>query len=330
MKTKILSVTEAGKTERYIRDPAFYETYDVAYAPVSSTIAELAAAGEGAEVLIADAIAPIPAALMDALPKLRLIHSNGVAYNGIDLAAARARGILVCNCRAMNATAVAEQALLLMLGLLRGVVSGDRAVREGRQMAVKMDYMKNSSLRELADCRVGFVGFGAIGQATAKLVRAAGAELVYYARHRVDPAVEAALGASYLPLSELLATSDIVSLHVPVNAETTHMADAAFFGAMKPGAYLINTARGELVEAEALLGALRSGRLAGAGLDTLEGEPVGADNPLLLAEPAVEDKLLLSCHVGGITASSFARGYEMIRVSLMKLAAGEQPDNVVF
>jgi len=325
MKAKILSISESGKTEKYIKDPAFYERFEIQYVPVSAPISEWIRLGQDAEYIITDAIAKLPAELIQALPKLKLIHSNGVAYNGIDLKAADACGVTVCNCRSMNATSVAEQALLLMLGLLRGVVSGDKALREGRQMEVKMGYMQRSDLKEIADCQIGFLGFGAIGQATARLVNVMGAKVCYYARHRVPEDIENQFNAQYLPLDELLASSDILSLHVPVTKETTHMVQKDFLAKMKPGAYLINTARGELVDVPALLDALRCGHLAGAGLDTLENEPVQSDNPMLLAESDVESRILYSCHVGGISASSFRRGYQMIYEDLMRVESGEPP-----
>jgi phosphoglycerate dehydrogenase-like enzyme len=107
------------------------------------------------------------------------------------------------------------------------------------------------------------------------------------------------------------------------------MVNAEFFGKMKEGSYLVNTARGELVDSEALVEAIRSGKLAGAGLDCVAGEPVSADNVILKAEKAVEDKIVYSCHVGGITASSFKRGYQMVWDDIAKVEKGEAPDHVV-
>ena len=204
------------------RTPAFLDK--------DSTEAEIAAASPDAEVLFVDAITPVTASLMDRLPRLRLIHSEGVAYDRIDLDAARQRGIYVCNNKGCNAGAVAEQAILLMLMLLRHALPGDRAVRAGRQMEMKERYMVEG-ITELSACKVGLVGFGDIGRATAERLAPFGCELYYYTRHRRAPEEERKYGVTYLPLEELAAACDIVSLHCAVTDETRNMVDEAFSGA---------------------------------------------------------------------------------------------------
>ena len=153
-----------------------------------------------------------------------------------------------------------------------------------------------------------------------------GARNVYYCPSGAKRGIET---ASYLPLDELLAVSDIVSLHLPVTPETVNTANSEFFAKMKDGSYLVNTARGELVDSEALLSSIRSGKLAGAGLDCVAGEPVREDNVILQAEKEVEDKLIFSPHVGGITASSFKRGYKMLWENVARIEAGERPEHIV-
>ena len=326
---KILCISKKGKLERFVTDPAFYEKYEIVYAGIESTDEEILAAGSDADYIIVDAITPVSAYVIDNMPNLKMIHSEGVAYNGIDLEAANRRHIYVCNSKGMNATAVAEQTVLLMLGVLRDVVNGDKAVKAGRQIDVKTDYMVNGSLKEIADCTIGFIGFGDIARATAKIVNVLGGKVIYYKRNPLTEEEEREFNASYMPLDELLAESDMVNLSVPVTPETFHMADERFFAKMKKGSYLINAGRGELVDSKALLDAIRSGKLAGAGLDTLEDEPIKKDNIMLMAEPEVEDKILMSPHIGGITASSFARGFKMIVNDLAKMEKGEKPDHVV-
>lgn len=328
-KKKLLVIGRQGLIEKYTPDSSLYADYEISYVPVGTAVDELLAVGKDAEYIICDAIAPVPAEVIAGMPKLKVIHSNGVAFNRIDLEAAKKQQVYVCNCKGMNATAVAEQAILLMLGLLRDVCGGDRAVREGRQIQVKEGYMGAGSLKELGDCTIGLVGFGDIARATARLAKVFGAKVCYYDVFRAKAETEQECGAEYRELDELLAVSDLVSLHLPVTKETEGMADEAFFAKMKAGACLVNTARGELVDEAALLEALRSGHLAGAALDTITGEPVQAGHPLLQAEPEVEAKLLFSCHIGGITGSSFRRGYEMIWSDFAKAAAGEKPDHVV-
>lgn len=326
---KLLVIGKEGRLQKYTRDKSVLETYEISYVPTGSSDEALLAAGGDADFILADAVAGVSADVIGRMPNLKLIHSEGVGFNGIDTRAAAERGIYVCNCKGMNATAVAEQAILLMLGLLRDVCGGDRSVRAGQQIQVKENVMINASLKELGDCTIGIVGLGDIGKATAKMAKVFGARIHYYSRHRLDEAVEREYGVTYMPLDELLASSDIVSLHTPVTEETMKMANEAFFEKMKQGSYLINTSRGELVDEPALLAAIESGHLAGAGLDTLSGEPVRPDHVMLQAKPEVAEKILYSCHIGGVTASSFKRGYGMIWENIEKVASGERPERIV-
>lgn len=310
-------------------DPSVYGRHTYVYLPLGSADDAILNAAKDADVIISDAMGKVSGNVIRNMPNLKMIHSEGVGFQGVDVAAATEKHVYVCNCKGMNATAVAEQAILLMLGLLRGVVTGDRAVREGRQIDVKEHHMFSGDLKELADCTVGFIGFGDIAKATAKMADVFGSKVVYYKPRRLPEEVEAKYHASYLTLDELLSASDIVSLHLPVTPQTAGMVDRDFLAKMKPGSYLVNTARGELVDSAALLEALKSGHLAGAGLDCVAGEPVGSDNPVLQAGAEVEDKILYSCHVGGITASSFKRGYAMLWDDITKLEAGEEPGHIV-
>lgn len=294
-----------------------------------ASVEEVLAAVPDAEVILADVVAPVPAALIEGLPHLRLINSEGVGFDRIDCAAAAARGVFVCNNQGMNAGAVAEQTVLLMLGLLRSAVANDAAVRAGRQMEAKMAGMRRG-ITDLADCTVGLVGLGCIGQAVAARLRAFGTRVVYGGgRGRKDAALEAELGVAYLPLDDLLASCDFVSLHCAVVPETTNMVDATFLAKMRPDAYLVNTARGELVDNEALAAALRAGRLAGAGLDTVAPEPVTADNPLVNLPAEAAGRVLFSPHVGGITTGSLRRGQLHMWENVGRIKRGERPTCVV-
>ena len=325
---KILVIGKEGRLQART-DPAVYSAHEVVYVPLGADEKQMLQVGQGAQAILFDAIARVPAAVIEGLPDLRMIHSEGVGYNGVDVEAAARRGVPVCNCKGMNAGAVAEQTLLLMLGLLRNVAQGDRDVRAGKQMEVKEGYMLRGDLRELADCTVGLLGFGDIARETARLCRAFGAKVLYHTRSRRSPEEEAAAGVEYREQEALLAESDIVSIHLPALPQTYHLADRAFFEKMRPGAMLINTARGELVDSEALMQALLEGRLSGAGLDCVDGEPVQADNPLLAAPPEAADKILYSCHIGGITASSFKRGNAMFWENVARVEKGEPPLRVV-
>ena len=281
-----------------------------------------------AQVLLADAIAPVGAQLIAGLPRLRLIHSDGVGYNAIDLDAARARGVYVCNCKGCNADAVAEAAVMLMLMLTRQALPGCRAVAEGRQMAYKEAVMA-SAVPEFADFSVGLVGLGDIAQATARRLAPFGNRLYYCAPHRRPPEVERALGVTYLPLGELAGACDILSLHCAVTPETEGMVNAALLARMRPGSLLVNTSRGQLVDNEAVRASLLSGHLAGAGFDTLWPEPTPADHPLVDLPLEVRDRVVCLPHIGGNTGPAFRRAYATVWDNVRRLLEGRRPVNIV-
>ena len=265
---------------------------------------------------------------MERMPNLKLIHSEGVGFDRIDLEAARKRGIYVCNNAGCNAGPVAEQAVMLMTMLLHHTLWGHRMVLEGRQGEAVREIEGNVPL-DLTAAKVGLVGFGAIGQETAARLRPNGTEVYYYARRRRDEETEKRLGVTYLPLEELTARCDIVSLHLPATAESTHLVDRDFLARMKPGAFLVNTARGAIIDDEALCEAIRSGHLGGAGLDAYAPEPVPADHPLVKLAHEYPDKLILCPHQAGISLSSFHNVYRMLFEDLGRIMAGQRPNNVV-
>ena len=327
---KILHIGKRGNLQRFTQTSSILRTMTLVDVPMNEPVSAYLKDGADADFIIADAMAPVTGELIRSMQNLKLIHSEGVAYNSFDLEAADACGVYVCNSKGMNAVAVAEQAVLLMVGMLRNVVQGDAAVRAGHQIEMKEGYMVRSDLRELSEFSIGLIGYGDIARETARLVRAYGVSTIYYnKRHRLSPEEEKAQGVIYKPVDELLKASGIVSLHLPVNAKTTHFANRRFFDLMQPGSYLVNTARGELVDDQALIDALASGKLAMAGLDTLDGEPVRKDHPLLNQPEAIEKKLLLSPHVGGITAQSFVRSYAMADEDVRTFLEGRRPKRVV-
>ncbi len=325
---KILAIEKEGRLQEKTA-PEVYAAHDITYVPVNASDDEITAAGKDAEVIIVDAMGKVSANVINSLPKLKLIHSDGVGFQGIDLEAAREKGVYVCNCRSMNASAVAEQAMMLMLGLLRNVIVCNRGVYEGNQINIKENYMLSGSLKEIADCTIGLYGFGAIAKYLAKYAVCMGAKVIYYDVFRAPEDVEKQLNVKYVGLDELCSTADILSIHIPVTPETTGCINKDFISGMKKGAYLVNTARGDLVDTKALIEALRSGQLAGAGLDTIAGEPVGKDNPIVNVEKEVADKMILSCHIGGITNSSFVRGFSMLWEAVSRVEKGEKPANIV-
>ncbi|HYI83641.1 MAG TPA: 2-hydroxyacid dehydrogenase [Acetobacteraceae bacterium] len=253
---------------------------------------------------------PVTAAVVAAAPRLRLIQKIGVGVNTIDLEAARSRGIAVCNLPGTNAPAVAELTLLLMLGALRQVARFDAAVRAGRGWA--LDPAVQDRLGELGGRTVGLVGYGAVPRALSPALAAWGCRVLYTSR---APKADA-LGA-WRPLEALLAEADVVSLHLPLTPETERVIDAGAIARMKPGAVLVNTSRGGLLDEEALTAALRSGRLAAAGLDVFVEEPVDPAAPLL-ALPNV----VLTPHIGWLTTGTFDRSFALAAENCRRLREG--------
>jgi phosphoglycerate dehydrogenase-like enzyme len=252
------------------------------------------------------------AEIISAAPRLRLIQKIGVGVNTIDLDAARARGIPVCNLPGTNARAVAELTLALMLAALRRLPRFHAAMQAGKGFA--LDPALQDGLGELGGRTVGLVGYGAVPRVLAPILHALGCRVMYTAR---TPRSDAA--GEFRPLHALLAEAEVISLHVPLTAETERMIDAATFAGMRPGAVLVNTARGGLVDQSALVDALRSGRLAAAGLDVFADEPPAADDPLLSLPNVV-----LTPHIGWLTTGTFDRSFTLAVENCRRLEAGEE------
>ena len=278
-----------------------------------------------ADALVVDAVMKIGPDIIDKMPGLKLIHSQGVGYNAIDIEAAREAGVYVCNCAGTNARAVAEQTVLLILALIKKYKWNEGMIYAGRQMDAKMACFKDA-LPELGAMTVGIVGFGAIGRQLATLLKPFDCKINYY-ESLGDLGFE---GLTFMPPEELYACCDIVTLHVPVTAETTNMINSESLKLFKRGAILINTARGELMDHKAVADALISGQLGGLGADTLYPEPFLPDNPILSDIPEeLRHKVALSPHVAGITAGYFFRAYECVRNNIEAVAKGEKPKFVV-
>ena len=330
---KALILASRQRYERYMPDNEFVKSAEKIYIPFNQTDDEIIKAAEAAgaldaEVIFVDAIGRVSRALICRMPNLKLIQSEGVGYNGIDLAAAKERGIFVCNNKGVNADSVAEQTILLALGLLRRVVVFDGRVREGLQIQTK-EAMMLGGIRELSECTVGLIGFGDIAKAVALKLKPFGCRVVYFTRHPLSAEDEAYYGANYATLDELLHGADIVSLHLPVTESTVNTVNADFIGKMKKTAYLINTARGELVDNLAVCSALTEGRIAGAGFDCVAPEPTLRDNPLLNLPKSAAEKVIFSPHVGGISERSFIVAHKRIWENAQAVYNGEMPRNIV-
>lgn len=322
--TKLTFVSNVTNPERAFTCVPEFRDFEVKFFTMEDSDETIIANAPDTQYLVVDAMAEISDTLISSMPQLKLIHSEGVGYQGIDIESAKRNGIVVCNNKGINDTAVAEGAVMLILACLKNLTSGQKAVFEGRQMEVKIASF--GVVRELSECTVGLIGFGDIARATAKMLRAFGCRIVYWNRTRYGE-LEGELGVEYMPLDKLLAISDFVSLHLKTCEDTKNFVSCEFLSKMKKTAYLINTARGDLVDNEALLNALLSGEIAGAGLDVIYPEPVEADNILL--DERIKDKLVLTPHISGITSLTIKKLYRHIYQNVMNHMNNKQINNVI-
>ncbi|CAG9172355.1 (S)-sulfolactate dehydrogenase [Cupriavidus pinatubonensis] len=257
----------------------------------------------GADALIVRNRTQVDAALLERTPALRVVGRLGVGLDNIDVAACRDRGIRVIPASGANARSVAEYVVTTAALLLRGAYLGSAEVAGGKWPRARL-----SEGREALGKTLGLIGFGDIGRQAAALAQAFGMQVVAHdPMLSADDPIWSATGVDGMTLDALLAQSDAVSLHVPLVAATRHLMNAKRIGAMKPGAVLINTARGGVVDEAALAGALREGHLGGAALDVFEAEPLPADSVL-----ADVPNLVLTPHIGGVTREANARVSMMI------------------
>jgi phosphoglycerate dehydrogenase-like enzyme len=255
-----------------------------------------------------------------AAQRLRLIQAQGVGYDNIDLTACVRAGVPVALTPEGTSVGVAEHVMLLALALLKKLRTLDEAVRTGSWPV----WQYRSSSYELAGKTLGIVGLGRIGREVASRANAFQMSVIYYDQRRLPVDDESSLRVSYRPLVNLLAASDVVSLHLPLGADTEGLVDRRFLAAMKPGALLINTARGALVDEGALLAALGDGVIAGAGLDVLASEPPDPCNGLLTM-----DNVIITPHVGAGTRDAFLTKLRAIFANMQRVVDGRPPTNLV-
>lgn len=234
-----------------------------------------------------------PREVIERNPKLKMILRWGAGFDSVDIEAAGKRGILVTNTPGANANAVSELAILLMLAVGRKLLCHTECLKKG-------EWSKNTFLNSsfcLNNKLLGIVGAGNIGRQVAVKAQAFGANVQYYDPYRLSEEMEKKFHLTYVPLEELIRTSDVISLHVPLTEQTHHMLGEKEIAAMKDGAIIINTARGGLIDDHALAEAVKRGKLGGAGLDGVENEPLEPGDELLL-EPGI----VVTPHIGGGTA----------------------------
>jgi glyoxylate reductase/D-3-phosphoglycerate dehydrogenase len=277
--------------------------------------AEYKAALADAEYLVGFVDMLVKDGLYQAAPRLKLIQLLSAGYDRADIAAARRAGVPVSNNGGANAVAVSEHAVLLMLAVSRRLIWQHGNVSAGR-------WRGNSApgIHEVRGKTLGIVGLGTIGKKTARLAAAFGMPVQYYDIARLSEDAEDALGVRFRLFRELLRTSDIVSLHVPLNDTTRHMLGADELALLKPSAILVNTSRGPVIDEKALHAVLAGGAIAGAGLDVFDQEPPPADNPLFKL-----DNVVLTAHLAGPTLESNTARLRNAFDNVQRVTRGEAP-----
>jgi len=271
----------------------------------------------GADALVTLLTERVDAELLDAAgPQLQVVSNVAVGYDNIVVADCTARNVRATNTPGVLTEATADIAFGLILMATRRLGEGERLIRSGTPWKWGMFFLLGSSLQGKT---LGVVGMGGIGQATARRAKAFGMEVVYQSRSEIDPAIAAELGARRVELDELLAISDVVSLHCPYGPNTHHLIGAEQLAAMKPEAYLVNTARGPIVDEAALAQALREGAIAGAGLDVFEKEP--AVHPELLEL----ENVALVPHLGSSTVETRTAMAVLASENTLAVLRGEDP-----
>ncbi|MBX3070691.1 MAG: 2-hydroxyacid dehydrogenase [Thermomicrobiales bacterium] len=288
--------------------------YEIDFRP--SDAAPVAFARDADFVMVATT--RIDDSLLQAATQLRLVQHQGVGYDNIDLEAARSRGVPVAICPEGTSVGVAEHVILLILSIYRRLLEADASIRRGEWLQWEL---RPTSL-ELAGKTVGLVGFGRIGREVAQRLRGFDVDVLYYDPFRADVSVEEAFGVRFVSLDALLAESDIVSLHLPLSAETRGLVDAEFLAGMKQSAILINTARGGLVDQTALIDALRNGVIAAAGLDVFATEPLPPDSPIRALPNAV-----LTPHIAAGTADALRTKMDACFANIVAISSGREPAN---
>ena len=322
----VVSTVPQSRFELY--QVSFPTGWEVRFLDAPYTDEALIGQCRGADFLFVGSTHAVSAQVMENCPDLRFIQVEGVGFDKVDTAAAAKVGLPVCNNQGVNAVSVAEFTVGLMLAAQRRMAPADREIKAGRFEECQKAY-RGRGVNEMCSRRVGLIGCGAIGRHVARMLMPFDCEVVYYDEYRPTPEVEKELKLSYVELEELIRTCDIISLHVPVLPHTINMISGPQLEMMKPSALIVNASRGEVLDQYALAGALESGRIYGAAIDTLSPEPPGADHPLLKLSQAAQDRLLVTPHVAGTTNEAFLNMLKRAIANMERVLAGEALQCVV-
>ncbi len=325
---KIAFMTSRTRCEKFSDPSMIPEGAELVFFDQGYTAEEVIARAGDAEFAVIDAVLPFTAEMIAGMPNLKMIHSEGVGYAAIDIEAAKARGIPVCNNQGVNAPQVAEHTVMLILTVLRRFAEGEAAVRAGRQMEMKLRVMADG-MDDLIGKRVGLIGFGAIGKELARRLQPFGCRLFYTDPVRAPEETEAQYGIAYLTQEELLRTCDIITLHVPLTPGTTNLINRETLSMMKPCAVVVNCARGAVVNTADLAEAIRNGTIYGCALDVMDPEPFCPDDPILTLPEPWRWRVAVSPHIAGNTINTFYASYDGVWGDIGRVLRGERPRNIV-
>ncbi len=265
--------------------------------------------------------------IIDNLEGVKLIQTIGVGFNGIDIKAAKERGIYVANAKGVNKVSVSEHAIGLILAALRRTVQADKDIKNFEFQKSYREYHEKGS-RTLKSSHVGIIGLGDTGQEVLKRLDAFGSKVSYYSNSRKKD-IEEDYGIEYLELEELLKTCDIITIHTPLNKATENMINAETLKLMKKDSILVNTARGKIVDGSDLANALKDGQIGMAALDTIYPEPPSDDHPLLNLPEDIAKNLILTSHIAGETTQDLKDMFANAWENMERVVKGEKPINIV-
>lgn len=323
---KVVSSVPRSRFDKY--GVHFPTDWDVTYVPEGFSQQQLIELCRESEYLFVCSTDMVSSEVFEQCPKLRLVHVEGVGFNGVDTNAADSHHVTVCNNRAVNNGAVAEHAIAMILCAMRRIALCDRQIKGIGYLPCQMQHRRTGE-HELAGKHIGLVGIGAIGKEVAKRLSGWGCRISYYDAFRPTKEVEQELHVDYMDFTDLISQCDIISLHVPLLPTTKDMFSFAQFEKMKPGAYLVNTSRGEIVNQAALADALERGSICGAAIDTLSPEPAPSDHPLLNLSVQAAERITLTPHIGGTTDEAFVRMLTNAIENFNRVEKGDFPLNIV-
>ena len=321
---KVLATVSKKSIEMFGIEPP--KDFNISYIDSDYTDEEFIEKSQNADFLLMG-LSRLNKKIIDNLKDIKLVQSLGVGYDGIDVGAAREKGIDVANAKGVNRVSVSEHTIGLMLASLRRTAQADRDIKNFKFKESYRNYQTEGT-RTLKSAHVGIIGLGDIGLEVVKRLKAFGSTISYNSHSRKEK-LEKQYNINYLELDDLLKTCDIITIHTPLTEQTEDMINKEKFKIMKNDSILINTARGEIINQDDLAEALKSGEIGMAALDTIYPEPPSKDHPLLNLPEEIEDKLILTTHIAGITTEDMKNMQVNAWENMERVARGEKAINIV-